>query len=311
MNLLWAKILYVTTFNLIQLLFAHIERFFPDPLNQFYDPGQALRWPLAIITILFPVFLWLSKFLRRDIKANPEKNELRIRKWLLYLTLFLTASLIIGDLITLVFNFLNGDLTARFLLKVFTVLVIAGGIFWYYLRELRYAPDNLKPSARIFSWVAIVVVLISVIGGFFVAGSPFKQRLIRFDSQKISDLQEIQWQIINYWQQKGRIPTELNDLRDSISGFVPPTDPQSGKPYLYNVKKTAGPPEDALGPSFELCADFNLAESAFGVQRGVPSPVKYPPLGEGVAEVWSHPAGDFCFERTIDTELYPPHAAKQ
>src|SRR3989338_5916984 len=85
MHLLLIALLYVSTFNFIRLVFAFIEEAFPDPLNTFYDPGSALRWPLAILLILFPVFLWVSRFLIRDVRANPEKAELKVRKWLLYL----------------------------------------------------------------------------------------------------------------------------------------------------------------------------------------------------------------------------------
>jgi hypothetical protein len=44
---------------------------------------------------------------------------------------------LIGDVTTLIYNLLGGELTTRFILKVFTVAVIAGTGFGYYLRELR------------------------------------------------------------------------------------------------------------------------------------------------------------------------------
>ena len=54
-----------------------------------------------------------------------------------YLTLFLAVGFLVGDFTTLVYNALGGELTVRFLLKVVVVAVIAGTIFWYYLRDLR------------------------------------------------------------------------------------------------------------------------------------------------------------------------------
>jgi uncharacterized protein (UPF0333 family) len=50
-----------------------------------------------------------------------------------------------GDLITFLAFFLRGDLTVRFVLKVLTVLVIAGGIFLYYLASLK--PGATQPRA--------------------------------------------------------------------------------------------------------------------------------------------------------------------
>ena len=42
-----------------------------------------------------------------------------------------------GDMITLVNGLLAGEFTLRFLLKVVVAAVIAGGIFGYYLWDLR------------------------------------------------------------------------------------------------------------------------------------------------------------------------------
>ena len=67
----------------------------------------------------------------------PEKRNLRIRKWLIYFTLFAAALIIIGDLVALIFSLLGGELTVRFLLKVVTIFFVAGSVFYYYLWDLR------------------------------------------------------------------------------------------------------------------------------------------------------------------------------
>ena len=36
-------------------------------------------------------------------------------------------------------------------------------------------------------------------------------RLFRFDDQKVNDLTMLQYQIVNYWQQKERLPLALRD----------------------------------------------------------------------------------------------------
>jgi hypothetical protein len=70
-------------------------------------------------------------------RINPVKRLSTIRRWLTYLTLFIAAGVLIGDLITLVYNLLGGELTVRFVLKVITVAAIAGTAFGYYLWDLR------------------------------------------------------------------------------------------------------------------------------------------------------------------------------
>jgi uncharacterized membrane protein (DUF106 family) len=59
-----------------------------------------------------------------------------VRRWLTYLTLFVSAGVLIADLVTMVYNVLGGELTTRFVLKVLVVGAIAGGVFWYYLTDL-------------------------------------------------------------------------------------------------------------------------------------------------------------------------------
>lgn len=46
---------------------------------------------------------------------------------------------------TLIYNFLGGELTVRFLLKIATAAIIAGVGFGYYLRELRLDDKAMLP----------------------------------------------------------------------------------------------------------------------------------------------------------------------
>ena len=56
---------------------------------------------------------------------------------LTYVMLFIGALTLIGDVISLIYNFLGGELTTRFVLKVITVGVIAGAVVAYYFADLR------------------------------------------------------------------------------------------------------------------------------------------------------------------------------
>lgn len=132
--------LYVTAVSFGTLLFAFIERAIPDALQNSYELSSTLstiRHSTAAIIITFPIFLWLTNFLEKGLKRNPQKRASRVRKWLTYLTLFIAAVSIIIDLIVLVTSLLSGELTFRFILKVAVVLLIAGGTFGYYLWDLR------------------------------------------------------------------------------------------------------------------------------------------------------------------------------
>ena len=132
--------LYVSAFNLGSLLFQFINQAFPDsaaPAGMAEFSRQAIRWAVSSLVIAFPVLLFVSRLLGKSIQRDPSKRASKVRKWLTYLTLFVAAGIVIGDLTTLVYSFLGGELSWRFCLKVLTVGAIAGGIFFYYLSDLR------------------------------------------------------------------------------------------------------------------------------------------------------------------------------
>jgi hypothetical protein len=142
LHLLAMVTLYTSAINFGILIFRYINIYFPDLLENsyYYDRVSQLsgiRWAIASLIIVFPVYILITWFLNKIYLADPNKRNFRIRRWLIYLTLFIAAVVIIGDLVTLVYNLLGGELTVRFILKILTVLFIAGSIFGYYFWDLR------------------------------------------------------------------------------------------------------------------------------------------------------------------------------
>lgn len=133
--------LYTSAFYLGRLIFDIINLTFPDPaqesgLDASYIQAS-MRWSISSLIVAFPVFLYLSWLTDREVGRDPVKRASKVRRWLTYLTLFASACALIGDVTTLVYNALGGELTIRFLLKIVTVALIAGTAFIYYLRDLR------------------------------------------------------------------------------------------------------------------------------------------------------------------------------
>ena len=54
-----------------------------------------------------------------------------------YLTLLLSALVLLGDAIAVIYAFLSGDFTGQFFLKAVVVAVVAGFIFLFYLSDIR------------------------------------------------------------------------------------------------------------------------------------------------------------------------------
>ncbi len=279
--------LYISSISLGTILFQFVNRWFPDALEYSYiyeSTTAIIRSATAALIITFPVFFWMSRMLRQAIAKDPEKRSSKVRKWLTYVTLFVAAGVIIGDLITLVTYLLSGEITTRFLLKVLIVLLIAGSTFGYYLWDLRgeekETPRTWKAyptGLKTFIGIVVAFVTITAIGGLWTAGSPAKERARRFDDRRISELQSISYAIDNYWNLKKALPRDLETLsaeRDTnISSIL---DPETSSPYEYIITDT---------DSYELCATFTMPTSPESNEA-------YAPTG---TEFWQHGEGRTCF----------------
>ncbi|EKE07602.1 MAG: hypothetical protein ACD_18C00031G0001, partial [uncultured bacterium] len=238
---------YLSVIAVTTLWVQYINKLFPDNLTYYYARiSDLVTWSSAVIIITVPAFILTTWLLEKDIKKVPEKKDFKLRKWLLYFTIFLAGITFVVDLITFVMYFFRGELTTRFFLKILVVLIVAGAVFAYYMWDLK-RKENTGNTLKILATILSLVVLGSIIAGFFIVGTPQEQRNKRFDNQRVQNLSEIQEQIILYWQQKENLPTNLEELTNDISGFVAPTDPETKHSYEYNVKSDL---------TFEICANF-------------------------------------------------------
>jgi hypothetical protein len=290
---LWAGAvvsLYWSISSFIFLVFDYINYTFPDPLRYYSpDPYQSgVSYEMASLMVLFPVFLVLMWLIHRDINTDHTRRDVWVRRWALMLTLFVAAVTVIGDLIVVINSFLSGEsLTAPFLLKVAVVFLIASVVFMHFIADYWGFWEKNPARARSIGYISAFTVFLTI-------GTPMQARLARIDAQKVSDLQNIQSQIVYYYQQKQKLPAALGDLNDSISNYSVPLDPQSGKAYGY---------EGGAATSFKLCADFNRDS---GGRMQLDNPTMYGNPGGSPGDNWQHGNSKTCFLRTIDTQLYPP-----
>jgi hypothetical protein len=296
---LWAGAmvsLYAGVFAFISILFDYIDKVFPKPVTDayyYYDPYLgSTSVEIATLIVLTPVFMALMRFIRRDIAADHSRGETWVRRWALVLTLFVAGVTMVVDLIVLLTTFLQGEvMTTGFLLKVLVVLLVAGAGFFHFLADMRgYWERNISKASMI-NWAVGVLVLATIISGFFIIGTPSELRSLKQDSTRIQDLQNIQWQIVNYWQSKGSLPASLEALKDPISDSYIPSDPKTGEAYSYESTGTM---------TFSLCAVFENEGGTIGTS--VARPIDPTTASE---DNWEHGIGEQCFERTIDPERYP------
>lgn len=266
------------------ILFQIVNKFFPDPLSYatgYFDQG-GVRFGIAALFIAGPLYFFLARMTNRFLQAGDIAKDSKVRRWLTYIVLFFAAGTLIGDLVTLVNNFLSGDIAVNFLLKVLIVLVVAGGIFGYYIRNIgrqEFAEKSIKED-RIFALSFGVLIVVVFLSGFFFIDTPALAREKKQDQATAMDLQNLDSAIREYFNSVGKLPEKLDELKQGSRLPVV----RQGSELVYEKKTDS---------SYELCANF------------VRSNLNDPMLGnayEVSTKEWEHTSGKVCFRRIIEQQ---------
>ncbi len=296
MHLLSFASLYTLVISSVVLFFQYINRAFPDAAVDYnYSSNfdfSGIRWGMAAIIVSYPLLLWMVRLIHKEITKHPEKAWSGIRRWLTYITLFVAASSLMVDVIVLVFSLLEGELSVRFLLKVFTVFVIAGLTFIYYFLSLKTETAGYRKLNRNFFAAASSIVALAFVWGVVIVGSPGAERERKFDERRLTDLRQIHNEIYSIIyddrtpkpvadQQRPvrALPQSLSEMTAlALYTYPETTDPETGEPYEYRV----------LGTNrFALCAAFNFVRQ------------------ERYDIFWNHPVGRHCYEfSTLERNYY-------
>jgi len=290
--------LYWSIGAFITLMFEYINRLVGDAAIIGYDPYSGpMQFSIASLIVIFPAYLALTRILNQDIRKNQLKKELWVRRWLVFLAVFIAGIAMLVDLIVLITAFLSGDeITLAFVLKVLTVLAVAAGVFYYYIWDIKGKWETRESLSKSIGIGVSVLILLLIIGGFFIMGSPQTQRLLRYDQQRIYDLQNLQSQVTSYYQTTERLPETIEKLADPLVGAYIQNDPETGAAYEYT--KTGN-------LTFELCATFSLPLPEYDLDKANLADWRVRELQQA-AEDWPHQEGRTCFDRTIDPERVTP-----
>lgn len=250
---------------------------------------DAVRYAIAAVIVAFPLFVILSLILERLVRRTPDTHKLPVARWLTYLTMFLAAAVMMGDVITLLFYFLDGSVTTRFVLKAVVLLVIAEVILSYYYITPRSVATGERSGIlrKMLAGTGLVIVFGAVSLGFVMAGSPFSARLVRLDERRVTDLREIHQAIQQMTTERKQdtltmtrpLPTDLEEVaafrRTQQSGReLSLLDPQTGDADQYRSTSEK---------SYELCTTFTVErKKTFDL-------------------FWNHPAGKHCYSFKVES----------
>lgn len=287
----------ISAVSLGSVMFSLIDRFVATEVVPLYAYGRqtGLQWALASLIVAAPIYYAIAWKYARDLKVGVVAPSSGIRKVLTYLALFLASAVVIGDVTTLVFRFVSGEVTTSFLLKVAVILALGGWVIWYYWVGVKHDERRMREPGFTAprSWrrghasAFIVVVLACLISGFTMVGSPQEQQKLVRDERRISDLQGMTYALQNYYDRTKKLPEVLVEAYGG--GYVVdlPGDPSTTQPYEYRKTGTT---------SYELCATFEFSTAEDEASR---PKALYP--AEPYEFNWSHPAGRYCFNRTVVT----------
>lgn len=318
--------LVMSVTNILQIVFTAIDRKFTDVLGTgaYIDIYSSdVRMAIASLIVMYPIYLALSWYTAKDIAKFLYKRDLTIRKVVIYTTLFVTAGTLIGTLISIIYTYLGGDLTARFAWKAVAVAVVAIAVGWYYLYSVR-RDYSLKTSVPVIaSIVATILVIGSIVWSVSIIGTPSEMRAKRIDSQRLSDLSSLQQQIFSHFQTTDKLPLTIAELNNAFAGYVVPTDPITKESYVYKVVQqpvvknnyTTNQKELITPAIFELCANFDITRDNNGEVRGGKSPGPISPIDlsysisnyyyeSDQSPFWNHGTGRVCFKRIISSSMY-------
>ncbi|MBP6943217.1 MAG: hypothetical protein KBB55_04220 [Candidatus Buchananbacteria bacterium] len=229
------------------VLFQIVDKFFGVGFGPVYNYSQSgLKFGIASLIIVTPVLVWVNVYLRRLYQQERLSSTSAIHRWLTYAMLLVSALVIVGDLIAVIYSLLNGDYTIASMLKIAVILVISAGIFGYFWVDLRRQDFSLhKPLALTTLAVVILVSVAAIIGSLFVIDSPKVTREKNADNERVNHLSQINSQIVSQYYEQQVLPADLSELN-----FADFKDPETQAAYEYRV---------ISAKEYELCATFNRA----------------------------------------------------
>jgi len=276
--------LYISLSAIATVAFGIINIGFPDEVWstwRYTGAQDQIRFGIALLIVAFPTYLVLTRLVNQA-RRKAKGAYLTLTKWLIYLSLLVGGGILLGDFVAVIWTFLNGEITVRFILKALTLLVVIGAAFTYYILDAREHWKANESASKAYGALATVLVVGLIVVGFFNIETPQAVRDMQLDQQQTQDLDTIQWRVAEYYRLNNVLPETLTEM---YGGVNQPTAPGDRDGYTYQV---------LTATQFELCATF--VKESVSVERpytsSVMDTIKNP-------YNWDHGVGRTCFMRTV------------
>lgn len=290
-----AKFAFYYVFSLIALIFTAqsvgmiifqiINKNIVDALETFqgqYSSG-ALKFAISAIIIASPIYFLTTAQINKNLFSGKLEKDAGVRKWLSYLILLVSSLVMLGFLVGVIFNFLNGELTIKFILKALSAIIISAIIFTYYFYDIRRANviGAKDKIIKIYFFASLVLIIAALISAFVFVESPAETRKIKYDAKIIENFNQIDSGINEYYRLNKKLPDNLDILLKETTFLREENllDPVSKKKFDYKV---------ADEKTYELCATFMIASKDYENR------VDY-----YLDKRWGHNAGYQCLKQKV------------
>lgn len=236
------------------ILFQIINKYIPEAAEiassyrSCFD-SDALKFAIAAIIAASPIYYITVSKINKHVLSGELKKDSQIRKWLTYLIILISFIVIIGNLIAVIYNFLDGALTAKFILEAVSMLVIAGTILSYYFydikREVKIGEKN--KVIKIYFWLSLAAVIILFIAAIAIGEFPFNARDRKFDEAILNKLDRIDNSINSYSASVKKLPEKLENLLSMSGNYLSGSDIKDVEYKIISNTK------------YELCANFRTS----------------------------------------------------
>lgn len=105
----------------------------------------------------------------------------------------------------------------------------------------------LKEYIIVSAVCATSIILLTV--GFILAGNPLSQQAIKYDYTRLSDFDQIEAAINNYYSNYGTLPASMAQLKSTAGSYLSIQDPETRRAYTY---------QQTSSTAYKLCATFSL-----------------------------------------------------
>jgi hypothetical protein len=242
--------LVIGSISLGTIIFELINKFVPLIANNYYGENSGLKFAISGVIISFPIFYFIKSRIYSGIKKGEFGINSSVRRWLTYFIIFVSTVVMVGSLIGLLNNFLDGETTLNFVLKTLTVLGISALIFSFYFYDIKSKAINDKFN-MIYFVVCVVLILAALVSSFFIIESPAEARARKLDQKILGNFETIKRGLEQYYNDNKALPKNLDELKSQDYSYIDSNEfneEATSKYYGYNVLDDK---------RYELCANFN------------------------------------------------------